>query len=142
MNKHILAGADIIMSDDLQQRLDEASLYDEVPADAEALTRKSRLLPRLELSFAGESVMHSFECLDLVMERQPGIGFFSEWTVTFAVKEPMILAKAMQCKFQGTGQIVVGDEVIHEFSDLNERVKAVSVGQALEGVTVTYVAAI
>jgi len=142
MDKHILSGADVIMSDDLQARLDETSLYDDHTVVNTIDLRQQRLLPRLEVSFEDESVMHSFECVDLAAERQPGLNFFSQWTITFCVNDPAILAKALLCKFQGPGNLVVGDEIVHEFNDLNERVVAISVGQAIEGVTVTYVTSV
>lgn len=133
--RSILDGANIIMSDELRDQLDESSLFvDEVIAQQ----REKRLLPRFELAFSGSSVMHSFECVDTQCMRSPGALFFDEWHVTILVNDAFILAQAMKCKFDGLAQIVVGNEAIHSF-DLNERIISVAVGQAIDGVSVTYV---
>lgn len=134
-SRSILSGADVIMSDVLREQIDESSLY----VDERLIEqREKRLLPRLELVFSGSNMMHSFECIDTQYLRTPGMDSFDEWHISFLVKDPFILSQAMQCKFAGPAQIVVGNELVQTFV-INDRIISVAVGQAIDGVSITYV---
>jgi len=139
MPQSILAGADVIMSDELRQRLDESSLYVD---EAIIEQRKERILPRLELVFSGSSVMHSFECVDTQCMRAPGMVSFDEWHISFIVNDPLILFQAMKCNFVGPAHVVVGNDIVESFELDNDRILSIAVGQAIDGVSVTYVVAL